>query len=94
MSVQIDLISAIHDMVIVDILYKGSWRTVEPHIMGINSKGNLCIRAFQTAGGSGYSWRMFLVSDIEQVAASENVFVAREDYNSLDTSITSVVAAV
>ena len=64
------------------------------HMKSMQMIMNQTLRAFQTAGGSGYSWRMFLVSEIEQVAASENVFVAREDYNSFDTSITSVVAAV
>jgi hypothetical protein len=94
MSIQEEITGAIAQTLVIDIFYKGTWRTVEPHLLGWNRKGNLCLSAFQVSGGSGSSWRAFLVNDIAELSITENAFPVREGYNPHDSTMESVIAAV
>ena len=48
--------------------YDGLSRIVEPHAIGTNKAGRLCVRAYQVQGGSirgeAMGWRMFDLSKI------------------------------
>lgn len=94
MSAQTVLVEAVKMARIVDILYKGSWRTVEPHLIGVNQKGNVCLSAFQISGGSGFSWRAFLLKEIGQVALRDEVFEIRDGYNPNDSTMLSIIASL
>lgn len=94
MSLQAQISDAIERQVAIQISYKGSWRTVEPHLIGINQKGNVCLSAFQVAGGSGQSWRAFLINEIDEVHLTEDVFLIRDGYNSQDSTMRSIITAL
>ena len=94
MTIQQGLITAIESQLTLDILYKGEWRTVEPHLLGVNRKGNVCLSAFQVSGGSGLSWRAYLVENIQQVALTDVTFNIREGYNPADATMVSIIASI
>lgn len=94
MSIQNQIVAAIEAHLTLDILYKGEWRTVEPHLLGINRKGNLCLSAYQISGGSGSSWRAYLIGNIQQVAISDDIFTVREGYNPADATMLSILTAI
>lgn len=94
MTIRTEIVTAIESMLVMEVLYKGSWRTVEPHLFGINQKDNLCLSAFQRDGGSGQSWRAFLINDIEQINLTDEIFQVREGYNPLDRTMKSIITAV
>jgi hypothetical protein len=58
--------------------YEGFPRTVEPHAHGRSKEGADLLRGFQTAGSSKskptLSWRLFEVSKMRGLAASEDTF--------------------
>ena len=49
----------------------GGVRVVEPHTLGVGSKGQLLMRAYQTGGdsksGETDKWKTFLVDEIDEV---------------------------
>ena len=94
MSVQAQIRDAIERMLVIEISYKGSWRTVEPHLLGVNNKGNACLSAFQVSGGSGCSWRAFLVNEIIEVSITDKTFSVRDGYNPHDSTMQSIISAL
>ena len=77
--------------------YRGLVRTVEPHIYGVNTAGHEALSAYQTDGFSRSSdrpgWRMFLVSDIEDLVVEDKTFKrTRSDYNPNDPNIPQIFA--
>lgn len=94
MSVQAQISDAIERQVTIEISYKGSWRTVEPHLIGINQKGNVCLSAFQLAGGSGQSWRAFLINEINEIHLTDEAFSVRDGYNSQDSTMKAIITAL
>lgn len=77
--------------------YRGLARTVQPHIYGINTLGHEALSAYQTGGFSQSShrpgWRMFLVSDIEDLVVEDKTFKrTREDYNPDDPNFTQILS--
>ena len=92
-DIQNIIIQAISAHLVVNLNYKGSWRTVEPHLLGVNKKGNICLSAFQLSGGSGSSWRAFLVASIEQAVLSEVHFELRYGYNPNDNTMDTIIIA-
>ena len=93
MSMKQTIIDAINAMMVIEINYKNELRVVEPHLLGINQKGNLCLSAFQLSGGSGQSWRAYLVADIRDCWITGNRFAApRNGYNSNDSTMQSILA--
>ena len=67
-------------------VYDGYERIVEPHAYGVNTAGHEAVSGWLAGGWSAShpepGWRMFLVSDMAQVAALAEGFAApREGYN-------------
>jgi hypothetical protein len=90
-----EIILCIQEMRLAEFMYKGSWRVVEPHLLGISNKGKLCLSAFQLSGGSGQSWRAFLVSDISGfVCSDEHFHETRPGFNPADSTVQTVIASV
>jgi hypothetical protein len=84
--------ASIKGMLIVEFVYKGDWRSVEPHLLGISKKGKLCLSAFQIAGGSGQSWRAYLVEEIQNFVVTNDTFDGpRPGYNPNDSTMSSII---
>lgn len=72
-------------------LYKGSLRTVEPHLLGYDGDGDLTLSAWQLSG-TGTGWRDFHVSKLSGLATTGATFSgARPGYNPWDATIDRVV---
>lgn len=77
---------------IMSFLYKGALRTVEPHILGYDNKGNLTLSAWQLSGGSGQSWRDYHTSMISgAVIAADHFSGPRPGYNPGDTTLSQII---
>lgn len=79
--------------------YDGFARLVEPFVLGRTKKGNLAIRAFQTAGGSNSNtvpgWHLFLVDKIGSLEVTEKSFSGvREFYNPNDKGMTVIYSRI
>jgi hypothetical protein len=82
-------------MRLAEFLYKGSWRLVEPHLLGITKKGKLCLSAYQLQGGSAADWRAFLVSDIVNFnATGERFYEVRPGFNPNDASMVQIISSL
>ena len=71
-------------------VYDGYERIVEPHLYGVNSAGHEALSGWLVSGWSKSEpepgWRMYLVSEMHDVAATAESFSgARPGYNSGDS---------
>lgn len=82
---------AIEKRLEVSIVYSGSQRAVEPHILGYNAKGALILSAWQASGGSGQGWRDFFVDKIASITLGQTHFLARPGYNSDDSTLSQII---
>lgn len=90
-----EIIQCIEEMRLAEFSYKGSWRLVEPHLLGISRTGKLCLSAFQLSGGSGQSWRAYLVEEISNFTPSDSRFSeARPGFNPADRTMERVIASL
>lgn len=95
MNVSGQIVAAIQSREILEVFYKGEWRTLEPYLLGYNQKNNLCLSAFQTSGGSGSDWRAYLLSSIAEVRQTGSYCEGiRDGYNPADSTMHSILAAV
>lgn len=86
------LSSMIDEMRIITFEYKGSTRTVEPHLIGVNKAGHLVLSAFQISGGSEASWRWFLLDQISNLSElSEHFDRPRPGYNENDSTMDRII---
>jgi predicted DNA-binding transcriptional regulator YafY len=90
---------AIHNRLVVEFTYDGHRRIVEPHCLGISTRGRHVLRAYQTGGtsstGSVPDWRLFAVEKISTARATGMTFsTPRPDYTPNDSSMTAVIAAL
>ena len=93
MSIYSTVIHAIENMKVIQIHYKGALRVVEPHLVGRNVKGNICLSAFQIAGGSGNGFRLFVLDQIAAAEATGDGFDGpRPGYNRNDLTMVDVIA--
>ena len=75
--------------------YKGKLRTVEPHLLGYDSDGDLTLSAWQLSGGSGQDFRDFHVSKISGLTTSHSTFVGpRPGYNPNDSTMSRVLCRI
>lgn len=79
------------------IVYHGEERTIEPHAIGISTKGNPCVRVYQVIGGAVFGektgWKMMLLSDIEEIEMLDEYFDnPREGYQQGDKGMSTVLA--
>lgn len=63
---------------VVEFIYKGHARTVEPHALGKGSEDKPVLLAWQTTGGSQTEpppgWRVFVLSEIRELAMAKKTF--------------------
>lgn len=72
--------------------YDGKPRIVEPHAIGINAKGVLQMRVFQT-NAEPPAWKMFTVEKIEVVAVTDQPSAApRPGYKAGDRAMVNILA--
>ncbi|TXC74036.1 WYL domain-containing protein [Sphingorhabdus soli] len=86
---------AIEARTVIEFDYKSSRRVVEPHLVGINRKGNLTLSAFQLSGGSGVSFRAFMVDEISGLRTLDEGFDGpRPGFNPNDQTMDSVLFTI
>ena len=89
---------AIADRSVLRMLYDDNiWRTIEPHTFGINTNGNLAVRAFRIAKDGSPSelpdWRVYLNSKIVHIRESGDQFMAaRPGYSATPTEFSKIVS--
>jgi hypothetical protein len=83
------LVSAIEKKLIIEFLYDGSLRRVEPHTYGINHKGNEVLSAYQISpeDPSRIPWRLFDIEKIDRLQETSTVFIEPENGYKRGTSI-------
>ena len=87
------IISAIQSRAVLSFRYKGKMRTVEPHLLGYDTKNHLTLSAWQLSGGSGVGFRDFHVSDMSGITTTGQTFAgARRGYNPNDSRMTRILA--
>ena len=72
---------AIRERRLLELLYKGSRRLVEPHQYGIDRRGRLVLNAWQLSGGNGRHWGNFFADDIVGAKLTDRRFRPRRDYH-------------
>lgn len=83
---------AIQDQRVLSFLYDGSHRLVEPHLLGVDSDGDVTLSAWQISGGSGQGWRDFHVAKLTSLSITEQSFAGpRDGYNPNDETIDQVI---
>ena len=88
-------IDAIKRRAIISITYDHEVRAIEPHLLGIDKKGHVALRAYQVSGPSGTGWRIFHVNEITMHQDTGRSFQQpRPLYNPNDKGMTRVIARV
>lgn len=86
---------AIAGRLLISFHYKGVNRSVEPHCVGRDSKGNLLLSAWQLSGGSGVGWRDFKIDDISGLVVSDKSFSnPRPGYNPNDQTLSQILCCL
>ena len=82
---------AIQKRLVISFLYEGSFRTVEPYLLGINEQGHQALSAWQLSGGSGQGWREFLLSKLAALSIGQQTFQpVRAGYNPNDSRMARI----
>ena len=87
------IINAIKNRNVVEFIYEGENRIVEPHCYGLTTKGNEAIRAFQTDGYSSsgkMGWKMYDLSKTDDIQVSDEIFEIRDDYKKGDKGMSKI----
>ncbi|RLA72577.1 MAG: hypothetical protein DRG78_23685 [Epsilonproteobacteria bacterium] len=93
------IIEAIKNKQLLAFIYNDKNRIVEPYTLGVSTKGNDTLSAYQIDGGSNsskdLSWRQFIVPDIEQLKILDKSFeIIRDGYNPNSDKFDPVYATV
>ena len=88
---------AIRTHKLIEFYHDGAFRIVEPYCLGISSRGNLLLRAYQVAGGSTSGhippWRLFDVGKMSRtLILGESYSPARPEYNPVDPAMQTILA--
>jgi WYL domain-containing protein len=91
------LVRAILDHRVVEFVYQGYRRTVEPYLLGLHEAGEPLLLGYQTAGASRSGeipgWRTFITTGIENVSVTERTFAGpRSDFNPYGHSMVDIFA--
>lgn len=87
-----ELEEAIRNRLRAEIVYSGSVRIVEPHLIGVTFAGNTTLSAFQVSGSSGDGFRAFVVDRIEGLTITEEPFHGpRQGYNPNDSMMETIL---
>ena len=93
------IISAIRDRAVLEFVYNGQPRIVEPQTYGISTAGQPILRGYQRGGGSstGYTrgLRLFEVGKMSKVRlTSERFAQARAEHNPNDSAMSKVIISL
>ena len=72
---QATICKAIRERRVLSFLYSGTRRTVEPHLLGYDSDGDLTLSAWQLIG-TGQGWRDFHVSKATVLTITDKTFAS------------------
>ena len=91
------LVRAILDHRIIEFVYEGYRRTVEPYLLGLHEAGEPILLGYQTAGqsqsGEIPGWRTFITTAIGDVEITANSFTGpRSDFNPFGHSMLEIFA--
>jgi WYL domain-containing protein len=91
------LVRAILEHRVVEFVYQGYRRTVEPYLLGLHEAGEPLLLGYQTAGGSQSGeipgWRTFVTTAIGDVAVTDRSFAGpRSDFNPYGPSMLDIFA--
>jgi hypothetical protein len=91
------LVRAILDHRVVEFVYQGYRRTVEPYLLGLHEAGEPILLGYQTAGmsqsGEIPGWRTFITTAIGEVEITGNSFAGpRSDFNPYGHSMLEIFA--
>ena len=91
------LVRAILDHRIVEFVYQGYRRTVEPYLLGLHEAGEPILLGYQTAGASHSGdvpgWRTFITTAIGEVDITDRSFTGpRSDFNPYAHSMLDIFA--
>jgi hypothetical protein len=91
------LVRAILDHRVVEFIYEGYRRTVEPYLLGLHEAGEPLLLGYQTGGASRSGeipgWRTFITTGIGEVEVTERSFSGpRSDFNPYGHSMLDIYA--
>ncbi len=91
------LVRAILDHRIVEFVYQGHRRTVEPYLLGLHEAGEPVLLGYQTGGtsqsGEIPGWRSFITTAMGDVDLTDNTFPGPPaDFNPLGHSMLEIFA--
>jgi hypothetical protein len=91
------LVRAILDHRVVEFVYQGYRRTVEPYLLGLHEAGEPILLGYQTAGASQSGeipgWRTFITTGVGEVEITGNSFAGpRSDFNPYGHSMLEIFA--
>jgi len=91
---KLQITQAIENRRLIEFIYDGGRRVVEPHCFGKNSKGNEIVRAFQIDGYSStgkMGWKLYDLAKVLSLTILEEVFLnSRPDYMKGDKGMTII----
>ena len=88
-----EIIKAIIEVRPLTFLYKGKVREVEPHTYGQLENGHVALCAWQTSGGSGHDFRLYLTREISALSVLDETFSGpRPGYHRKDSRFVRIVA--
>lgn len=89
---------AIEQRKTIRLIYKGTERIVEPHLLGISTTRKETLSGYQTGGysssGSLPDWRQFIIKDIDSVEILDEAFNIRPGYNPNDSKMIEILFRV
>lgn len=91
------LCKAISDGLVIEFLYDGQNRVVEPFTLGIHkTTGNLVLSAYRVGGytksGNEPPWRLYTVKDISSLRITDQPSAdTREFYNPNDSRLSTII---
>ncbi len=77
----ITICKAINEGRLLGFFYKGVQRWVEPHTYGLQISGKEALCAWQTTGGSGEGFRLFLKGDMDSLVVGDPFDGPRAGYH-------------
>lgn len=83
---------AIASQSIIEFDYKNSRRRAEPHLVGVDSDGDVTLSAWQLTGGSGQGFRDFHVYKLSGLSITGATFPGpRPGYNPNDSTLVRII---
>lgn len=92
-----EICNAIRNKNIIEFIYDGENRTVEPHCYGFTTKENEAIRAYQIAGYSSsgkMGWKLYDLSKAKNMKVLDETFNVRGDYKKGDKGMSSIYCEI